>query len=78
MTAETRRRSRIESPIQLPAAAPLEDNLATASDAIEESLPLSEVKEEKSEEVTKAKDNSGESEDNDCEGNNVSFELMTG
>lgn len=81
MSAETRRRSRIDSPIQIPADAPFEDNLATASDvseAIEELPPLSVVKEKKKEEVTGEKDNSGESLSEECEANNISFELVTG
>lgn len=78
VSAETRRRSRIDSPIQIPADAPFEDNLATASDvseAIEELPPLSVLKEEKKEEVTKEKD---ESLSDECEAANISFELVTG
>lgn len=81
VSAETRRRSRIDSPIQIPADAPFEDNLATASDvseAIEELPPLSVVKEQKKEEVAKEKDNSGESLSDECEATNISFELVTG
>lgn len=79
LTAETRRRSRIDSPIQIiPADSTFEDNLATASDVSEAVDVLPSTKEQKSEEATKEKDNSGESVSGECEENNISFELVTG
>lgn len=71
--AIARRRSRIDTPIQNAADAPLEDNLATASgsDVIlekVESPPAPREKEDASKAVS----------DQQCSSDNISFELVTG
>ena len=82
-----KRRSRIDSPILNPADAPPEDNLATASgsDVIVEKLveapPQTTVQaEEIEDEVTVSESNSSEESPayDDCDVDNISFELITG
>ena len=83
-SVEARRRSRIDLPIENPAEAPLEDNLATASgsDVVVEKFevppPTSLKKEEKEgggeEEVSSSEDSSSA----ECKSDNISFELITG
>ena len=82
-----KRRSRIDSPILNPADAPPEDNLATASgsDVIVEKLveapPQTTVQTEVIEdEVTVSESSSSEESPayDDCDVDNISFELITG
>jgi hypothetical protein len=72
-TISARRRSRIELPIENAADAPLEDNLATASEQIEERIKTPFKNEDK---VLKIKDE--DETQFDCESENISFELITG
>lgn len=83
-----KRRSRIDSPILNPADAPPEDNLATASgsDVIVEKLveapPQTTVQAEEIEDDVTAVSESNSSEESpaydDCDVDNISFELITG
>lgn len=72
-TINARRRSRIELPIENAADAPLEDNIATASDVIQERIKSPFVVEDK---VLKI-DEDDETSFN-CESENISFEMITG
>lgn len=79
-TANARRRSRVDTPIENAADAPLEDNLATASgseDVVEslEKLPAPKDK-VKDKEASKAE--AALSSDQQCSSDNISFELVTG
>lgn len=78
--ANARRRSRIDTPIQNAADAPLEDNLATASGAEEVvekvEKPPSSPKDKVKEDATKAV--SALPRDQQCGSDNISFELVTG
>jgi hypothetical protein len=67
-----RRRSRIELPIENAQDAPLEDNLATASDVIVERIKSPFSNEDK---VLKIDDEVAQFQ---CENENISFELITG
>lgn len=79
-SADARRRSRIDSPIEDAADAPLEDNLATASDVesiVEKyDMPLS------AKEQPKVESNQTTSKELiqslECNSDNLSFELITG
>lgn len=80
-----RRRSRIDLPIQIAADAPIEDNLATASDGSEviekfELVSTTVPKEQKVETKAAEKDDADSSEalPGDCKTDNFSFELATG
>lgn len=75
--ADARRRSKIDSPIQLAAEAPLEDNLATASgsDVVVEKIELPPPK--------PAEENAPKAavkipSVQQCTSDNISFELVTG
>jgi hypothetical protein len=85
IAADARRRSRIDLPIQVTADAPLQDNLATASDSdvVVEKLempPSSLVKEQTKEEINKkaVAANEDATLPADCSADNMSFELTTG
>jgi uncharacterized protein YuzE len=73
-TISARRRSRIELPIENAQDAPLEDNLATASDVIVERIKSPFANEDK---VLKIDEND-EVAPFECENENISFELITG
>lgn len=75
--ADARRRSKIDSPIQLAAEAPLEDNLATASgsDVVVEKIekpPAIPTEENAPKAAVKIPSNQ------QCTSDNISFELVTG
>jgi hypothetical protein len=85
MSADARRRSRMALPIEVSADAPLEDNLATASDAVvaaeKVELPSASLaKEQPKEEAIKkaAAEKEAASDSADCSADNVNFELVTG
>lgn len=75
-----RRRSRIDSPIASFSDAPLEDNLATASDSdvafqkVEAPVTKSSKNETEVKETLKA----APTDDKECKSDNISFELVTG
>lgn len=82
-TVDARRRSKIDSPIELAAEAPLEDNLATASgsDIVVEKIenpptPSTTSKPVEEESVPKAALKISSSQQ--CTSENISFELVTG
>lgn len=82
LSADARRRSRVDSPIQPAADAPLEDNLATASgsEPVFEKIesPPPEAK-ESSEEKKVAEPKEISKPAVECaDANNLSFELITG
>jgi hypothetical protein len=81
LNVDARRRSRIDLPIKNAADAPLEDNIATASgsDVVVEKFeaPPPTTLKAKEDETTAAATSSEESGD-ECESDNISFELVTG
>lgn len=85
LAADARRRSRIDAPVKVPSVEPLEDSLATASesDAILEKfekLPTIAVEEPKKEETKELKKEEEEvtAKTDECNSDNISFELVTG
>jgi hypothetical protein len=78
-SVHARRRSRIDSPIENAADAPLEDNIATASDNVEafrsEELIDTTTNEPRSNPADAIETETKKSE---CNTENVSFELVTG
>lgn len=81
LAVDARRRSRIDSPIENAADAPLEDNLATASgsEVVVEKVeappaPAVVKKEEKIEKDT----TTAVAKKEECTADNISFELVTG
>lgn len=88
LSAEARRRSRIDLPIQNAAEAPLEDNLATASgsekvevaEKLEAPAPTTVTTDIVAEEDKVSESNSSEESPayEDCDLDNISFEMITG
>lgn len=86
LSVEARRRSRIDLPIQNAADAPLEDNLATASgvekieaEKLEAPAPTTVPTEIAEEEKVSESNSSEESPSyDDCDLDNISFEMITG
>lgn len=73
--ADARRRSRIDTPIQNAADAPLEDNLATASGS---EMVVEKVEAPKAKEEDASKADSALPSAPQCSSDNISFELVTG
>lgn len=86
MSSDARRRSRLDLPIQVSADAPLEDNLATASDSevavAKLEMPASSLAKEQPKEETNKKAAAETDEDSthpaECNSDNINFELVTG
>lgn len=77
---DARRRSKIDSPIQLAAEAPLEDNIATASgsDVVVEKIELPPSTSSKPTEEIAPKAAVKIPSNQQCTSDNISFELVTG
>lgn len=75
-STEARRRSRIDSPIENAADAPLEDNIATAS-GVEELRSDDDVVED-AESKTNVPQQKAVTSAGDCAPEKISFELVTG
>jgi hypothetical protein len=85
ISSDARRRSRLDFPIQVAADAPLEDNVATASDSevVVKKIALPQVslaKEQPKEETTKqaAVVTEESTQQVECNSDNINFELVTG
>lgn len=83
LSVDARRRSRIDLPIQNAADAPLEDNIATASgvekvEAEKLEAPTTVTTTDVAEAVSESTSSEESAAFEDCDVDNISFELITG